>query len=79
MNPNLKRTQLYFRSLNTEYCAPVCPLWAGIVTLIGASNLAAASETAEAIPADTFIATSTPIAIAFMISIVALKITAFVL
>lgn len=80
MNLNLKRTQMFFQILKTDYCRIVYLLWAGIITFIGTSNLVAASEiSSEAISADTFIATSTPIAISFMISIVALKITAFVL
>ena len=68
-----------FRDLKTRYIAAACLLWAGIAAFMGPWNLATAAEPSETIPVDAFIASSTPIAIVFMLSMMALKITAFVL
>lgn len=74
----LIRERSGFRNFKIRLILAVCLLWAGIAAFIGPSNFAAA-EPSEMTLVDATIATSTPIVIAFMLSILALKIVAFVL
>lgn len=76
---HLQEFGFHFQNLKTRFFDVVSPPLVGVWTILAQSNFAAASEASETIPVDAIIVTSTPLAIAFMLSILALKITAFVL
>ncbi|BCO08168.1 hypothetical protein GF1_05440 [Desulfolithobacter dissulfuricans] len=55
------------------------PFWTGMAAVAWPCGQAGAAGPTEIVPVENIIATSTPIAITFMLSVMALKITAFVL
>lgn len=75
----LKEKGSRFRNLKARFITAVYLLSVGIALFMWSSNLAAAVEPSEVKTAENIIATSTPIAVAYMLSVLVLKITAFVL
>jgi hypothetical protein len=76
---NNERFHLSFQRPRIGLAAIIGRLWAGVTMPIWSPAVATADEPIRAVTADQFIAASTPVAIAFMLSVLVLKITAFVL
>ena len=74
-----KRFKCYFLNLKTQFSTVAYWLWFGFALFFLPSSLAGAAELSKSTLVNSFIAPSTPIAISFMLSILVLKVTAFVL